>query len=418
MAHVRTLTRATGKPAYEVRWVDGGRHRQRTFTSSRAAERFALRVESDLRAGQSTEPLIGRKTVQECIDESMATARTRLKPRTYASYKLGYARYISPHFGQRRIAQVTSAEVEAWVVSLTTERHLSAATVRNQFVALNKVFRYALRHRYISANPATGTPLPRTPHAEAFRATFLTSTQVEALAADLDEHAAPYGLLVRTAAYTGLRAGELAALRIRDVNLMRGEVSVTRTLARIAGEWTYDAPKSARSTRVVPILNPQLVAELRTYLREHPHLADPDAALWPGRAPGGFTHGKRPHNSTTPRREHAPLDWDRPIDMGGVLVHYVRPALKRTGLPPATRLHDLRHTYASLMFAAGVEPYKVSRWLGHANLATTDGVYAHLYLTDHADDAARFAAFLTAESARTEPTVVPLAPAARNHGVG
>jgi integrase len=60
----------------------------------------------------------------------------------------------------------------------------------------------------------------------------------------------------------------------------------------------------------------------------------------------------------------------------------------------AVRFHDLRHTAASIWLAAGVEIYKVSRWLGHANISTTDTIYAHLYATDHTADAARLGQWL------------------------
>lgn len=64
------------------------------------------------------------------------------------------------------------------------------------------------------------------------------------------------------------------------------------------------------------------------------------------------------------------------------------------------RFHDLRHTFASMTLAAGVEPYKVSRWLGHASITTTDGIYAHLYPSDHSVETARMKAYLG--SARTQ----------------
>ncbi|ROQ38309.1 phage integrase family protein [Frondihabitans sp. PhB188] len=58
------------------------------------------------------------------------------------------------------------------------------------------------------------------------------------------------------------------------------------------------------------------------------------------------------------------------------------------------RFHDLRHTYASMMFAAGFEPYEVSRWMGHTNVSTTDGIHAHLYPSDYNEQIARFEAFI------------------------
>lgn len=116
-------------------------------------------------------------------------------------------------------------------------------------------------------------------------------------------------------------------------------------------------PKSARSTRNVPLLSRSLIADLRTYLMEHPRSGDPDALLWLARSNGS-------------RR----LDYTRPIDCGGVRGYYLVPEAKRLGVAEHMRFHDLRHTYASLMLAAGFKPYEVSRWMGHASVSTTDGI--------------------------------------------
>lgn len=107
----------------------------------------------------------------------------------------------------------------------------------------------------------------------------------------------------------------------------------------------------------------------------------PDAPLWPGRRPG--THG---------------LDYNRHIDHSSWMRWYFKPALKRAGLGEV-RFHDLRHTFASMMFAAGVEVCKVSRWMGHANISTTDSIYAHLHLTDHSNESARVQEWLRTERA-------------------
>ncbi|WP_170131550.1 tyrosine-type recombinase/integrase [Quadrisphaera granulorum] len=374
MAHVREVARS-GKPAYEVRWRDGAKFRQRTFPARRDAERFALRVEASLGSGAPTDAYVKRgKTVAEVVEASVAASAYKLKPRTVASYRQVYDNHVLPAFGTRRIATVTSADVETWVGNLRASG-LSAATVRNVFVALNKVMRYAVRHRYIAANPCAGTDLPRARHDETFEARFLSPAEVERLAAALDD-AHPYGLLVRFAAYTGLRAGEVAGLRVRDVNLLRREVSVRRTMQRVRGGWVEGSPKSARSTRTVPLLRDDLLHDLATYLGEHPARSNPDAPLWPGRAVGS----------------HA-VDWERPFDHQSFYRWYFRPAAARVGVG-AVRFHDLRHTAASIWLAAGVEIYKVSRWLGHANISTTDSIYAHLYATDYSADAARLATFV------------------------
>ena len=87
------------------------------------------------------------------------------------------------------------------------------------------------------------------------------------------------------------------------------------------------------------------------------------------------------------------MDYARPIDCGGVRAYYLVPAAKRLGVAHHMRFHDLRHTYASLMLAAGFERFKVSRWIGHASVSTTDGIYGHMYPVDYDTQIARFEAF-------------------------
>ncbi|RIX28251.1 tyrosine-type recombinase/integrase [Amnibacterium setariae] len=126
----------------------------------------------------------------------------------------------------------------------------------------------------------------------------------------------------------------------------------------------------------MPILSRALTAELRRYLLTHPTSGDPDALFWPGRANGS-------------RR----LDWSRPMDVGGLRRYYLVPAAERAGLPHM-RLHDLRHTFASLTLGAGFTAFEVSRWMGHASTSTTTDVYGHLIPTDRSAQIDRFERFV------------------------
>jgi integrase len=374
MAHVRPVRRKAGT-AYECRWQVGGKDRQRTFTTRREAERFALKIENEIAAGNSTEPMVQRgKTVSEVIAASLASSRPKLKASTYAGYEHLYTTRIEPIFGGQRIASVTSQHVEAWLATFAAKGRASS-TIHNYFVALNKVFRYAERHRLINYNPCAAVELPRAGHAADFAPIFLTATQVETLAAKVDEEP-PFGTMIRFAALTGLRSAEIAGLRVRDLNLSAGHVEVRQTVRKIAGEWIVGTPKSVRSTRDVPLLNRALVAELRELLLAHPDSGNPDALFWPARA----YHGRG-------------LDWERACDVGAVRRHVMTPAVTRLGMQPM-RFHDLRHTFASLMLAAGFQPFEVSRYLGHSSLEMVGKVYGHLYPSDYSEQIAKFEAFV------------------------
>lgn len=128
-------------------------------------------------------------------------------------------------------------------------------------------------------------------------------------------------------------------------------------------------------------LRGSLVEAMREYLDSHPRRNEPEAPLWPGRVRGGYGASK------------SAAEFSRPFDHQSFYRYYFKPALQRAGLP-AVRFHDLRHSYASIMAAAGVDIYKVSRWMGHANVSTTDAIYTHLFHTDYDADMARLDAYV------------------------
>jgi integrase len=180
-----------------------------------------------------------------------------------------------------------------------------------------------------------------------------------ALAAELDRWK-PYGLAGRLLAGAGLRAAEFAALRISDLDLERGTVSVTRTLTRNrkTDEWVIGTPKSRRGRREVPILDDDLLHDLVNYVRDHPRSNERDAPLFYGRAVGGHTA-----DPTKPLDGHVFYQW------------HLKPAARRIGIPQL-RVHDLRHIAATLWHDDGIPLSVISRWLGHASVAVTDRVYA------------------------------------------
>ena len=161
------------------------------------------------------------------------------------------------------------------------------------------------------------------------------------------------------------------------MNFTSGHVEVRQTIKRIAGVWTVGTPKSARSTRNVPLTNRKLIAELKLVLMSHPDSGNPDALFWPGQA-----------------NRSRKLDWSQPLEVGRLRRYCLVPAAQRLGIVEHMRFHDLRHTYASMMFAAKFAPHEVSRWMGHASIGITDGIYAHMYPSDYNEQITKFEAYL------------------------
>ncbi|KOV66572.1 hypothetical protein ADL00_17295 [Streptomyces sp. AS58] len=382
MAHVKRVERANGGCAYEVHWRDHGQKRQMTCKTEPQAEREAMRIEDMLAAGRSTSALTSKKTVAEVFEACMAAGEGHLKPRTLEGQRSIYKNHIGPAFGRRRVTGVRATDVEKWIAALS--KKLGHGSVRNAYVVLNKLCKYAIRHDWLVVNPCTGVVLPKD-HAEVEeKRQFLTPAQVEALAVKMAERREHYALVVRMAAYTGLRSGELAGLRIRDVNLFRNTVEVRRTVRRKkGGGWVASSPKSEQSVRDVPLL-PRLAAELRVYLDAHPNRTNPDAALWPG---------------SRKKFQSSEIDWNIPFDINNLIKSHFRKTVRAgvgdAGISTATRWHDLRHTYASIMAAApGITVYDVCKWMGHSSISTTEKVYVHLFRTDYTDKMSAVDAFL------------------------
>jgi integrase len=393
MAHYREVTRAGGK-AYEVRWREGGKFEQRTFPTEDAAAEFVVELKLTKRDVGTTTHLkkLGKK-FEEVAQMSMDAGAHRLKPSTRGNYEVAYRLHINPTFGHRRINSITSMEVERWLADMLTKvspdtgKPYSASSVRGAYIALNKAFNYALRHRLIPSSPCVAVEKPRLVRQEQ---SFLLPEQVAAIVQELNK-VPPYGLLVKTAAYTGLRAGELAALRIGDVMLMRPgyeHVKVQRTVSRVEGEWVFSQPKSANSVRDVPLPG-FLVAELREYIDAHPRRSEPSAPLWPARRRGGYGTNR------------GALVWDGQISIGHVYATHFLPALERLGIPHM-RWHDLRHFYASVCASKGIDIYDVSTWLGHANVSITQSTYVHLFKRSHSDAMSRL------DEAASVPAAAPL----------
>jgi integrase len=152
-----------------------------------------------------------------------------------------------------------------------------------------------------------------------------------------------------------LRAGEIAALRVRNLDLLAGTVVVEASVSDVNGQLHFTAPKSGR-TRVVGI--PRFICqELGAYLASRPH--GPDDLVFTGRR-GAV------------------------LDQGHLLKRHFRPALKRANLPPI-RFHDLRHTCASWLIAAKEHPKSIQEHLGHASIMVTMDTYGHLFPSAMAD---------------------------------
>ena len=255
-------------------------------------------------------------------------------------------RWVIPHLGELELRHVTVEVLDEWVHHLDEIEGKAPATVRKAFQLAGAVLDRAVTLRKIPANPARVGEAVSLPAMDDNEMRFLSPAEVHELA---DAVPARYRALILTAAYTGLRWGELAGLRAKQLNLADKRLTVSESLSEVRGTHTFKAPKTAASRRTVALPS-SLVEVLTAHLKKHPAVGN------------GLVF-------TDP--EGGPLR--RTNFRGRVWV----PAVAKTvGIP--CRFHDLRHTHAAWLVAQGSHPKTIQARLGHASITTTLNVYGHL----------------------------------------
>jgi integrase len=282
----------------------------------------------------------------------------RYKPSAIRGYEAALVGRVLPALGSDRLADIRRIDLQDFADRLCADG-LDASTVRNTLMPLRAIFRRALARGEVAVNPTTGLELPAV---EGRRDRIASPAEAAALLAALAERDRA---LWATAMYAGLRRGELLALRWEDVNLAAGVIRVERAWDAKEG---IVAPKSRAAVRTVPI-----AAVLRDYLVEH--------KLRSGRRVGlafgtNYAHPFTPSNV----RKRANAAW------------------QRAGLQPIG-LHECRHTFASLMIAAGVNAKALSTYMGHSSVTITYDRYGHLLPGNGSEAAALLDGYLAREVA-------------------
>jgi len=389
MAHITKVpTTGAGKP-YEVRWswyaedAEGRTRRyfkQERFRSHPQAKAFKREVEERVAGGGHPDASAGKQRFAEWAERWYRYKQPNVKPSTARGYRSILDRSLLPALGHRQVRSLTTADVQDFILDLQ-ECGLTPKTIRHHYQTLRSVLQHAARQRAISINPALDAELPtnRSTGRPDHEPCFLTSAEVERLAGAMTEY--PYGLMVRFMASTGLRAGEVSGLNVGDLDLMRRRVTVRRTRTKVKASetnpdgWETHVPKSGK-TRHVPV-PPPLVDDLTGYLARHPHHTEKDAPLWPGRENGGAERFRGGAGAVT---------YDKPWERDAFYKRQFKPALRAAGLPARVRLHDLRHTYASISASLGIPAYRVAEYMGHASEVVTRTIYTHLFAEDSTAD--------------------------------
>jgi integrase len=333
---------------YVVRWrTPDGKSRSKTLKREADAKRFLVSVEHSKQTNTYMDPARSKITVKAWAQQWLA-GQTHLKPSTRARYEGILKAHIVPRWGDTPLFAVGHADTQEWISSID----LAPASVLYIHRVFSLIMELAVRDKRIPSNPATGVRLPTLAESDK---RFLTVEELHRLASAAAQYPIPevgtqYRALVLVLGFCGLRWGEMAALRVKRVDLLRRRLKIAESLTEVRGRLEWGTPKTHQS-RSVPITR-----SLVTLLTEIMAGKDADALVF-------TTWRGKPLRNLNFRRDV----FDRAAVDAGL-----------SGLTP----HELRHTAASLAVSAGANVKSVQRMLGHKSAVMTLDVYADLFDDD------------------------------------
>ncbi len=336
---------------WRARYVDSqGREHAKGFARKTDAQAWLDKQVSDQVTGTWTDPALSGITFEK-IAERWLTTKSNRSPKTVAGYRSLLETVVLPRWKEIPLRNIRFDELQVWIAGLSIDgsarfdgKGLSASRVRQAHQLVGAVLKFAVKAKHLSSNPADGIELPRLPETEQ---RYLTHEQLHRVAVASGR----LRTLILVLGYCGLRFGEAAALQVGDVDLQNRRMRVRRSVTHVAKTGLVEGPTKNHSSRAVPI--PKFLARL---LETEIAGRETCALVFPSRHDGFLPLGEGRY-------------W---FDKATAAVDGC------AGL----RLHDLRHTCASLAIRAGANVKVVQRLLGHKTATLTLDRYGHLFPDD------------------------------------
>ena len=304
-----------------------------------ATKKEALGFERDFLEQQSTNPDMTFQNLYEIYMEDMAA---RLKQSTLLTKKAVLQTHILPFFGNKPINEIKASDVRRWQAKLmSSPNNYSQTYLKKINTELNSIINYAKRFYDLNTNPCgkAGT----IGKAKAEEMDYWTYDEYIAFREGVKDKPLSY-ICIEVLYWTGMREGELLALSPADIDLDNKTISINRTYQRIEGKDVFTSPKTRKSKRKIPIPD-FLCQELSDYIQSR-YMLDADERLFPVTK--------------------------------SYLSHEMIRGCKNTGVKKI-RIHDIRHSHASLLINQGCDALMLADRLGHEKVSTTLNTYSHLF---------------------------------------
>ena len=304
-----------------------------------ATKKEALEFERDFLEKQSANPDMTFQNLYEIYMEDMAA---RLKQSTLLTKKAVLQTHILPFFGSKPINEIKASDVRRWQAKLmSSPNNYSQTYLKKNNTELNSIINYAKRFYDLNTNPCgkAGT----IGKAKAEEMDYWTYDEYIAFREGVKDKPLSY-ICFEVLYWTGMREGELLALSPADIDFDNKLISINRTYQRIGGKDVFTSPKTRKSKRKIPIPD-FLCQELSDYIQSR-YMLDADERLFPVTK--------------------------------SYLSHEMIRGCKNTGVKKI-RIHDIRHSHASLLINQGCDALMLADRLGHEKVSTTLNTYSHLF---------------------------------------
>ncbi len=356
----------TNRAKYLTRTFRGGKRE-----ADEALARFVTEVSGGGHAAKDT-------TLSELIRRWLDLVRDDLSPSTVRGYERTIRCYIDPDIGRVSLAKLRTDQLDRFYSKLRDEGGqdggpLSPATVRQTHAVIRRALNQAMRWGWIASNPASlaRPPRVRTPALHPPEPEGVLRLIAEAELRDPD-----LACFLLLAATTGARRGELCAIRWSDLNMKSGALTISRSIVETQGADLIEKDTKTHSSRRIALDSGSIAALAHQRDRSQQRARSCGARL----AESAHVFSADP-------------DGGRPWVPNEVTKQFIR--MRRSIGLDSVRLHDLRHFTATRLLSEGVPVRTVSGRLGHANAATTLGVYAHFVEESDRDAAEKIGSILT-----------------------
>lgn len=280
------------------------------------------------------------------VDLYLADIRTRFRPSTLEVREHMIQSKFIPFFGKLRLDQITPAHIRKWQNELISQG-FKDTYLRSIHASLSSIFNFAVKYYNLKENPCVKAGNIGKMNADEML--FWTRQEYTSFIEQIEEHTMQH-LGFQILYWTGMRVGEMLALTLNDIDLENKTLSITKSYQRIQKQDVITEPKTQKSNRVI-LLPDFICKELKDYIS----------------------------------RRYDLKPSERLLPCSRVLFHYwLDIGCKKAGVK-RIRLHDLRHSHASLLIELGFSPLLIAERLGHEDIERTLNTYSHLYPNKQAE---------------------------------